>query len=179
MTRWVALLRGVNVGGVAVRSADLAALFREQGFGQVKTVLATGNVVFDADTEPATAEATALKSLIETALSERFGYDAWIVLVPQQDIARRASAYPFELDDARQPYILFGSDDAVLDELFDAAQALGSPEDRIARGDGVLYWSLPKGRSTDTPVAKLVAKAKYRSTTTNRNLRTVERIASA
>lgn len=174
MTRWVALLRGVNVGGVAVRSADLAALFREQGFGQVKTVLATGNVVFDSNADP-----TTLKPLIEKALSERFGYDAWIVLVPQQDIARRASAYPFELDDARQPYILFGSDDAVLDELFDAAQALGSPEDRIARGDGVLYWSLPKGRSTDTPVAKLVAKAKYRSTTTNRNLRTVERIASA
>lgn len=174
MTRWVALLRGVNVGGVTVRSAELAALFREQGFGQVKTVLATGNVVFDSNADPMT-----LKPLIETALSERFGYDAWIVLVPQQKIGRRAAAYPFELDDARQPYILFGSDDAVLDELFDAAQALESSEDRIARGDGVLYWSLPKGRSTDTPVAKLVAKAKYRSTTTNRNLRTVERIVRA
>ena len=48
MTTWVALLRGVNVGGVTVRSADLAALFRELGFADVKTFVASGNVRFEA-----------------------------------------------------------------------------------------------------------------------------------
>ncbi|AXK45702.1 DUF1697 domain-containing protein [Brachybacterium saurashtrense] len=174
MTRWVALLRGVNVGGITVRSAPLAELFRELGFTQVVTVLATGNVVFDAAEDAAT-----MKPLIESALTERFGYEAWIVLVTQAEIARRAEEFPFAEDEATQPYLLFGSDEAVLDELFAAARALESAVERIARGPGLLYWSLPTGRSTNSPVAKLVARARYRSTTTNRSLRTVRRIAAA
>ena len=49
MTRWVALLRGVNVGGITIRNADLSALFAELGYAEVRTVLASGNVSFDAD----------------------------------------------------------------------------------------------------------------------------------
>jgi uncharacterized protein (DUF1697 family) len=49
MTTWVALLRGVNVNGVTVKSAELGALFRDLGFAEVKTVLASGNVRFEAD----------------------------------------------------------------------------------------------------------------------------------
>ena len=177
MTTWVALLRGVNVGGVTVRSADLAALFRELGFADVKTFVASGNVRFEADA--AAFDRDRLKATIEKALGDRFGYEAWIVLVTQEEIARRAEEFPFAEDEATQPYLLFGSDEAVLDELFAAARALESAEERIARGPGLLYWSLPTGRSTDTPVAKLVARARYRSTTTNRNLRTVRRIAAA
>ncbi len=48
-SRWVALLRGVNVGGITVRSADLAQVFAELGFASVRTVLASGNVVFETD----------------------------------------------------------------------------------------------------------------------------------
>ena len=45
MTAWVALLRGVNVGGITIRNADLAALMRDDlGFDDVRTVLASGNV---------------------------------------------------------------------------------------------------------------------------------------
>lgn len=67
----------------------------------------------------------------------------------------------------------------MLDELYASAVALESEQDLLARGDGVVYWSLPRGRSTATPVAKLVARARYRATTTNRNLRTVERLLVA
>ena len=85
MNRWVALLRGVNVNGITVRSADLAQLFRDLGFGAVRTVLASGNVRFEtADGDAARAE---LKTRIEAGLSERFGYEAWIVLIPHDDLA--------------------------------------------------------------------------------------------
>ena len=43
-TRHVALLRGVNVNGITIKSAELKALFVELGFGAVRTVLASGNV---------------------------------------------------------------------------------------------------------------------------------------
>ena len=174
MTRWVALLRGVNVGGVTVRSAELVELFAAQGFSEVSTVLATGNVIFDSE-----LDSVAVKARVEAALSARFSYDAKTVVVSQRDCADRASQYPFPLEPERQPYVIFGSEDAVLDELFAAACTLESTEDQISRGTGVIYWSLPRGRSTDTLVAKLVAKARYRASTTVRNLRTVEKIAVA
>lgn len=45
-TRYVALLRGVNVGGVTMKMADLAEVVRGLGYDDVKTVLASGNVLF-------------------------------------------------------------------------------------------------------------------------------------
>ncbi|HEY8589215.1 MAG TPA: DUF1697 domain-containing protein, partial [Naasia sp.] len=47
-TRYVALLRGVNVGGVKVPMAELRSLLEDAGFGRVRTLLASGNVLLDA-----------------------------------------------------------------------------------------------------------------------------------
>lgn len=173
MTRRVALLRGVNVNGIAIKSADLKALFTELGFGAVRTVLASGNVLFDADER----DAAALRTRIEQALRERFGYDAWIVLLTQKQVAGMAEAYPFErIDDEHHPYIVFGSDAAMLDEIMEKAGTVDAGTEQLQRGKGVLYWQCPRGESLDTPVAKLLAKTRYRSSTTTRNLRTVEKL---
>ena len=48
MTRYVAFLRGVNLGKRTVKSAELKAAFEAMGFENVKTLLASGNVLFDA-----------------------------------------------------------------------------------------------------------------------------------
>ena len=172
-TRHVALLRGVNVNGITIKSADLKALFVELGFGAVRTVQASGNVLFDI-AEP---DAAALRGRIEQALRQRFGYDAWIVLLTQQAVGEMAAAYPFErIDEARHPYLVFGSDAAMLDEIMAAAGAVDPARERLRRGRGVLYWQCPRGESTDTAVAKLLAKTRYKSSTTTRNLRTVEKL---
>ena len=73
---YVALLRGVNVGGITIRSADLRELFAGLGFDNVRTYLASGNVRFTSDA----AERAELKAMTEQALTERFGYEAGIVL---------------------------------------------------------------------------------------------------
>jgi uncharacterized protein (DUF1697 family) len=176
MTAWVALLRGVNVGGVTIRNADLAALMEDElGFDQVRTVLASGNVAFEAD---AAASARAkLKASIEAALRGRFGYDAWIVLVTRAEVENAIAAFPFDASVAdRQPWVIFGSDEAVLDELTDAAASLDSEADPVARGTGVIYWNPVKGTTVDTPFGKLLSRKAYRSSTTNRNLRTLQKI---
>ena len=173
MSRYLALLRGVNVNGRTVRSADLAAVVESIGGARVRTVLASGNAAFDSDRAPAE-----LKPALEAALGERFGYDAWIVLVEQEALAAVARAYPFErIDEVAHPYVVFGSSDAALDAVLEAVGE--SPVDLLQRGAGVLYWRCPRGSSTDTPAAKILARAAYRSTTTTRNLRTVEKLASA
>ncbi|MFT4214034.1 MAG: DUF1697 domain-containing protein [Microbacterium sp.] len=182
MTEWVALLRGVNVGGITVRSADLAALFRESEYTAVKTVLASGNVRFTADA--GTKARAELKARIEQALRDRFGYDAWIVLVTLDELAAAIDAFPFDAGDAsRHPYVIFCSDDAVRGELVEAAASVDPVEDPVqdGHGDGVgfIYWSPEKGRTLDTGYAKVLGKAKYKATTTTRNLRTLAKIVGA
>ena len=170
MTQWVALLRGVNVGGITVRSAELADLFRSLGFSAVKTVLASGNVLFSTDA----AVRGALKAHIEQALRERFGYDAWIVLVTQAELAAAAQAFPFDAADVgRQPYVIFCSDESVREELLAVAASLDVHDDPVAPGPGVIFWNPEKGRSVDTEFARTLGKLRYTSCTTTRNLRTV------
>jgi uncharacterized protein (DUF1697 family) len=177
-TRYVALLRGVNVGGITVTSADLAATFTAEGFSGVKTVLASGNVVFDLP--DSTLDASALKLRIETALERAFGYDAWIVLRTREQVQRIAEAYPFpRRDDVEHPYVVFSSSQEVLEELLTASRDLSAGIEAVLRGDDVLYWRVPKGSSLDTPFAKLLAKQKYKPHVTTRNLRTVEKLTKA
>lgn len=178
MTRWVALLRGVNVNGVTVRSADLRARFAWLHFQHVRTVLASGNVVFDAADEPLEV----LQRRIQSGLREAFGYDAWIVLLEVASLQRICAGYPFERRDAeRHPYVIFSSDETVLAELaarapVSAGGAADTGDERIQIAAGVLYWEVPRGSSTDTPFARASAAARYKPFVTTRNLRTLEKV---
>ncbi|WP_336632808.1 MULTISPECIES: DUF1697 domain-containing protein [unclassified Microbacterium] len=175
MTTWVALLRGVNVNGITIRSGDLADTFRAIGFVDVTTVLASGNVRFTARVP--ISDRAELKARIEAALRERFGYDAWIVLVTLAELEAVVRAYPFDAGDgSRQPYVVFCSDVSVRDALLHVAASLDPGEDPTGPGFGVVYWSPEKGRTLDTPFGKALGRAEYKPTTTTRNLRTLVKI---
>jgi len=170
MARWVALLRGVNVNGITIRSADLAGVFRDLGYDDVRTVLASGNVVFSAK-----GSLPALQSTIEQALRDRFGYDAWIVLVPHDALAAILDGFPFDSAEDRHDYVLFGSDQGALDDLL-ADLPLDDTVEQVAPGTGVVYWSCPKGSSTDTAFAKRAGAARFKRTTTTRNANTLRKL---
>jgi uncharacterized protein (DUF1697 family) len=168
MTRYVALLRGVNVGGVTVKMADLAEVVRGLGYGEVKTVLASGNVLFTT-----TDAAPAAKKKLETALRERFGYEAWVHVLTQAKIAKLVDAYPFERTADRHAYVVFILKAELLDELL--AVELDPAVDRAARGDGVLYWSTPKGSTLDSAMGKAQSSGKHKPWLT-RSLNTLEKL---
>ena len=166
------LLRGVNVGGVTVRSADLARVLRAAGFADVRTVLASGNVVLDA----ATDDPARVARDVEQALRDGFGYPAWVVVVRPERLAQIAAAYPFPRDDAQfHPYCVFASDAGELAALA-ALAGPGGGDDLLQLAGDVLYWRVAKGSSTGTPFAKLAAAARWKPVITTRNLRTVEKV---
>ena len=171
-TRYVALLRGINVGGITVTMAALADTVSALGHSAVKTVLASGNVVFESD-DP---EVPAVKAGLERALSERFGYQAWVVLMTRDQLAEAVAGYPFEDRDGWHSYVLFGSEPALLDELLAAAATLEPADERVQPGAGLLYWQVRRAVGIKSPFSSLSAKARYKSTTTNRNLRTLHKI---
>ena len=172
MTNWVALLRGVNVNGITIRSADLAELFRSLGHADVRTVLASGNVVFTA-ADP--VDPAVLRSSIEQALRDRFGYDAWIVLVRHDSLADLVAGFPFASTADRHDYVVFASEPAALDDLLGGLD-LDPAIEQVARGDGVVYWSCPKGSSTSTTFAKRAGAARFKRTTTARNTNTLRKL---
>jgi len=142
MSRYLALLRAVNVGSNQVVMAELRELFAELGYGGVRTHLQTGNVVFTAGT----ADRTALAAAISAAIAERMGVTTTVLLRTRDELAAVLDADPFGargVDPARR-YLTFL--DAVPDAGLVAAldPAYGAP-DEYAVGDRVVYVHCPNG----------------------------------
>jgi uncharacterized protein (DUF1697 family) len=178
VTRFAAFLRGVNVGGVNLKMAEVASALTDTGFTDVRTVLASGNVLLESASGVA-----AVRKKAEAALRERFGYDAWVLAYDIDTVRTIDEAYPFEREvDGYQSYVTFVADAAVLDELTALADSAG-PSEKIRRGDSpdywVIYWQVPKGATLDSTIGKTMGKPRYKSSTTTRNLRTLAKVLRA
>jgi uncharacterized protein (DUF1697 family) len=174
MTQYAVFLRGVNVGGVNLKMADVATALTDAGLADVRTILATGNVTLDS---PDAADA--VRSTAEKALRKTFGYDAWVLVYPTTRVRAIVDDYPFEPEvDGYQSYVTFVSDNDVLDELAALSGEAGADE-KIARGPksaGVIYWQVPKNQTLDSTIGKTMGKKRYKSSTTTRNLRTLVKV---
>ncbi|MCW2555048.1 MAG: hypothetical protein JWR13_229 [Mycobacterium sp.] len=171
MTRYVAFLRGVNVGGVNLKMADVAAALTQGGFSDVTTVLASGNVLLTSS-----AKVDAVRKKAEKALRDAFGYDAWVLAYDVDTVRAVSEAFPFERDvDGHHSYVTFVTGAEVLDELAGLAKDAG-PDEKVERGKGVLYWQVPRSGTLDSTIGKTMGKKRYKSSTTTRNLRTIEKV---
>jgi uncharacterized protein (DUF1697 family) len=169
MTTYAAFLRGVNVGGVNLKMAEVASALTEAGFANVRTILASGNVRLESS-----AGAAGVRKKAEATLREAFGYDAWVLVYDIDTVRAVVDAYPFEREvEGYQSYVTFVADKAVLDEL---GKLSAGDDEKIARGKGVLYWQVPKGATLDSTIGKTMGKPRYKSSTTTRNLRTLDKV---
>jgi uncharacterized protein (DUF1697 family) len=108
MTRYAAFLRGVNLGKRTVKSAELKAAFEAMGFTNVKTLLASGNVLFDAKA------AKGLQARIEAGLEQRFGFAVGTVLRSVDELRALVKADPFKGEvesDAQKLYVMLFAED--------------------------------------------------------------------
>ena len=164
MGRYVALLRGINVGGNnLIKMMALKACFEAQGFRDVATYLQSGNVVFTASGQGAAS----LTARVEAALCATFKYPASVVLRSRkqiQDIVARAPR-GFGTQPARYRY-----DVIFLKAPLSASAAIkGFPikpgVDEVHAGTGVLYVSRLISRASQSRISKLVAMPIYPSVT--------------
>lgn len=90
-TKYVALLRGINVGGNnIIKMVDLKACFEQMGFTDVTTYIQSGNVLFSANEE----DAAQLTKKIEQALSKTFAYKSSVVLITQAQLNKVINEAP-------------------------------------------------------------------------------------
>lgn len=171
MTRYAAFLRGVNVGGVNLKMADVAAALTDTGLFEVRTVLASGNVLLESPDDAAAVRETA-----EAALQARFDYPARVLIYDLDTVRALVAAYPFEPEVPElHSYVTFVADTELLAELSALVGQTG-PGEKIAAGDGVIYWQVPKGNTLDSAVGKTMGNKRYAASTTTRNLRTLSKM---
>ena len=165
MPRQIALLRGVNLGGnKKVEMARLRALVEKLGYGDVRTHLNSGNVIFS-------GRRRAEKHL-EAAIEEEFGFEVPVVLRSRDELADIVRANPLgkRATDLAKYLVFFCAGPASTD--LDPADF--APETFVIRDREIYLWA-PSGIST-TPLATLLLSGALSGKSTARNWRTVEKL---
>jgi len=162
--QYVALLRGINVGGKnVIKMADLRSCLEATGLENVATYIQSGNVLFQSDGR----DEAKLTSQIEGALSKTFSYDSRVVLRSYdqlKDIVKRAPK-GFGDDPAAYRYdVLF------LRESLSASKAIKDVKtregvDQAFVGSNALYFSRLISRATQSYLSRLVALPIYQEMT--------------
>lgn len=173
MTRYAALLRGVNVGGrTKIAMADLRAVLADLGLSDVRTLLNSGNAVFDSDADPAE-----LEGRVEVALADRLGLVTRCLVRTGDDVRAALAAHPFDgvADDGSRMLAVFLSADPAPSAAAEHDPVALDP-DNIRVGPRVVYQWCPDGVSA-APLLVPFLEKRWRVTATARNWNTVSKLA--
>ena len=100
MNRYIALLRGINVGGhKKIRMADLKALFESLGFTEVVTYIQSGNVAFSSEGETSS-------EVISEAIQRSYGWEVSVLIRTAKEIKRILDACPFPKEKKEESYFM-------------------------------------------------------------------------
>ena len=158
MNSYAVFLRGINVGGITIKMADLKEALKSRPFSGVKTLLASGNVVLASELDPA-----GVKKEFEACLRETFGYDAWVVVLAADRVVSSGGGVPLPGGRRVHPYL----PDARLGRrgacgALEAGRAMDGAELTLL-GPEALAWLAPAGGTLDSPFSKLSSKPKYKA----------------
>ena len=174
--RYLALLRGINVGGNnVIAKDDLRRCFEHLGFTNVRTYIQSGNIVFRAEA----GEPQQLTARVEAGLSERFSYAARAVVLSYADYRALLDAAPpaWGEDPAYRHNALFTLAGTTPAQVLASIPPVKEELETVAAGPGVVFWSADKKRVTRSAFVKLPAHPIYRQVTI-RNHNTVRRLAT-
>jgi uncharacterized protein (DUF1697 family) len=143
MPRYVAFFGSINVGGNRVAMADLRYAFEREGFAEVETVIASGNVLFAFDDRPTEG----LEELFAYMMADRFDISSFVAVRTAAEVRAAIDGNPFHGDgeDRFVHSIFLGAqpDPARFEALL--AEHQGRGPERLALGPRVLYLDYVNG----------------------------------
>jgi uncharacterized protein (DUF1697 family) len=163
-TQYVALLRGINVGGNnIIKMVDLKACFEKMGLAEVATYIQSGNVLFSTDEK----DKTSLINTIEKALSDSFAYNSRLVLLTHEHLKSIVAEAPPEFGQQQGAYRY---DVIFLKEPLTAAAAMQSVTtkagvDTAHQGQAVLYFSRLSSKAGQSHLTKIISLPVYQQMT--------------
>ena len=175
MTTQIALLRAVNVGGTGkIAMTDLRSFFSELGFGDVRSLLQTGNIVFDSDAR-AGAE---LETFLEEEARGRLGLDtSFLIRTPGEwEAAIKANPFTEATRDNPAHLLVMALKDAPDTAAVKALEAAISGQERIHASGRQLYIDYRDGIGR-SKLTNVLIERKLGTRGTARNWNTALKIA--
>ena len=164
MTNYVALLRAVNVGGTGNLSMrELKTLCADAGFDNVRSYIASGNLLFGSTDSEKKVRAT-----LEAKLKAHAGKPVGVIIRTAAEIAGIVKRNPFADQPGNRVMVLFTDEKLPADPLEDAH---GRKDEELKRGKRELFIFYPKGQGT----SRLTLPAMKAGTA--RNMNTVAKLA--
>lgn len=151
--------------------SDLRKCLEDMGLKAIKTYLQTGNVVFESS-QPIEV----IKKSVEATLSDNFRYQAFVQVYPYAVLSGIIHNFPFLRSDDEHGYVIFCESENVINDLISHEVDVDNQIESIKSGANVVYWRVPKGKTLGTSFSKILMKPKYKATTTNRNINTLEKM---
>jgi uncharacterized protein (DUF1697 family) len=171
MRRYVALFRGINVGGRhTLPMQELRQILASQGCANVRTYIQSGNAVFDTAVDPG-----ALAAALVRQIGTRFGFEPSVLLLEAgrfRDIAA-ANPYPGAVTRPKTLQVCFLMQDPASPDL-GTLRELRSGDEAFTLGKGALYLDAPDGIGRSKLAAKV--EACLGVGTTSRNWNTVAKL---
>lgn len=172
MDKYIAFLRGINVGGKNIIKMDsLKKEFEEMGFSSVKTYIQSGNVLFESDID----NQNKIEERIENTLAKKFKYKAKVLVRSKKEIKNTISSFPkiFENPEWKHNVIFLSS---IIDSK-DILKKFNIKEDieQLFYSKGVLFWSARLDKITRSTMLKLSSREEYQEMTV-RNVNTTKKI---
>jgi uncharacterized protein (DUF1697 family) len=164
MPKYLALLRGINVGGNnIIKIKDLKSCFEEMGFHDVITYIQSGNVIFSADE----GDIAAITQRIETQLSSRFDYKSTVLVVTHETLKLVVGLAPPEFGSNKDEYrydVLFLIPPFTVDEALMGIHARDGV-DQVWSNDHVVYFSRLISKAGSSYLNKIVGTSTYKNLT--------------
>ena len=174
MTRYVVLLRGINVGRAKrIAMADLRTRLAAAGFEDVATLLNSGNVVL-----ASASSAVEVGRTVEQVVREDLGVDAAAVVRTADEFRAVVSLDPLgDVAHDGSRHVVAFMDSAPGPELEDLLRSVDAGEDRYAVHGRELFLWCPNGQM-DSPLMTALSKGKGGPVTTVRNWNTVQKLGA-
>ncbi|MGX7148162.1 DUF1697 domain-containing protein [Enterococcus ureasiticus] len=175
MTTYIALLRGVNVGGKnRVVMATLKERLEQHGFTKVVTYLNSGNVIFDSEE----TEIFQLAKDCEKVIEAEFGLKIIVTIVSAEDLLAALEQIPewWDTDKASKHNVIFVIPPTTTEEVIASVGEAKAEYEKVAYHERVIFWSAPIKTFSRSRWSKIVGTKMY-SRITIRNANTVNKLA--
>lgn len=167
MQTWIALLRGINVGGHhIVPMKELARLLEAEGFAGVRTYIQSGNVVLQAEGRP--------EHRIAEVIERHFGFRPAVFALSRAELQQAAAANPFDPEAGKMVHFFFCSQEPRQPDL-DLLQRVKGPTESYLLSGPVFYLYAPDGIGR-SKLAEKIGKALPGVEITARNLNTINQL---
>ena len=168
MATYVALLRGINVGGhKKIKMSDLTSLFESVDLQDVTTYIQSGNVVF----KSRSPDMVTLETRLQQAVRNNFGFDVSIFVRTNDEFKALISNLPFRNEDLKSVYVTFLKNVPATASI-EEVTALTDPDDRLHHAGREMYLFCPN-RYGRTRFNNSFLERKLSVETTTRNWKTV------